>query len=278
MDKTGMNGGTDNPFVSVHANFDKLINQDNNIKALVDTGFYVNCCTNCCANHVKFVDEAGIKKDGHEISIGIKKDDGTYFTSAEEFCQAIVNSPAIAEPNHVEFACKGSTLYLFDIDNNSWDENEKQAAYFCDIPGETTTTPPTTQVPAGDVRIQMSGEVSDGMLLKIGGLSTETSKIDNCNCLTCAAAENMIAAVDLGNRLLSSQRSRIGALTNRLEHASAVNANTHENTTAAESRIRDTNMAETMVEHAKCSILEQAGQSMLAQANQIPQSVLSLLQ
>ena len=71
---------------------------------------------------------------------------------------------------------------------------------------------------------------------------------------------------------------KIGAHTNRLEHASAANENIHENTTVAESRIRDTNMAETMVEYSKCNILEQAGQSMLAQANQIPQSVLSLLQ
>ena len=76
---------------------------------------------------------------------------------------------------------------------------------------------------------------------------------------------------------VSEQRSALGAIQNRLEHTIANLDNVVENTTAAESRIRDTDMAEEMVEYSKNNILAQAGQSMLAQANQSTQGVLSLL-
>ncbi len=76
---------------------------------------------------------------------------------------------------------------------------------------------------------------------------------------------------------VSEQRSALGALQNRLEHTIANLDTTAENTSAAESRLRDTDMADTMVEYSKNNILAQAGQSMLAQANQSTQGVLSLL-
>ncbi|MCI5494630.1 MAG: flagellin, partial [Lachnospiraceae bacterium] len=77
---------------------------------------------------------------------------------------------------------------------------------------------------------------------------------------------------------VSSQRSSLGAVQNRLEHTIDNLDNVVENTTAAESRIRDTDMAKEMVTYSKNNILAQAGQSMLAQANQSTQGVLSLLQ
>ena len=76
---------------------------------------------------------------------------------------------------------------------------------------------------------------------------------------------------------VSTQRSALGAIQNRLEHTIANLDTTAENTTAAESRIRDTDMAKEMVTYSKNQILSQAGQSMLAQANQSNQGVLSLL-
>ena len=77
---------------------------------------------------------------------------------------------------------------------------------------------------------------------------------------------------------VSTQRSNLGAIQNRLEHTIANLDNVAENTQSAESRIRDTDMAAEMVEYSKNNILAQAGQSMLAQANQSTQGVLSLLQ
>ena len=92
------------------------------------------------------------------------------------------------------------------------------------------------------------------------------------------AATYAIDAIADAVAKVSSQRSALGAVQNRLEHTIANLDNVVENTTAAESRIRDTDMAEEMVEYSKNNILAQAGQSMLAQANQSTQGVLSLLQ
>ena len=88
------------------------------------------------------------------------------------------------------------------------------------------------------------------------------------------AMSKIQAAIDK----VSTQRSKLGALQNRLEHTINNLDTTSENTQAAESRIRDTDMADEMVQYSKNNILSQAGQSMLSQANQQTQGVLSLLQ
>ena len=92
------------------------------------------------------------------------------------------------------------------------------------------------------------------------------------------AAQTAIDNIQKSITALSTQRSTLGAIQNRLEHTTANLDNISENTQAAESRIRDTDMAEEMVTYSKNNILQQAGQSMLAQANQANQGVLSLLQ
>lgn len=92
------------------------------------------------------------------------------------------------------------------------------------------------------------------------------------------AANNTITYVQNAINTVSTQRSALGALQNRLEHTVANLDNVSENTQSAESRIRDTDMASEMVQYSKNNILAQAGQSMLAQANQSTQGVLSLLQ
>ncbi len=91
-------------------------------------------------------------------------------------------------------------------------------------------------------------------------------------------AQGTITMIQNAINNVSSQRSALGALQNRLEHTIANLDNVAENTQSAESRIRDTDMASEMVEYSKNNILAQAGQSMLAQANQSTQGVLSLLQ
>ena len=95
---------------------------------------------------------------------------------------------------------------------------------------------------------------------------------------TGTAATYAVDAISDAIAKVSSQRSALGAVQNRLEHTIDNLDNIVENTTTAESRIRDTDMAEEMVEYSKNNILAQAGQSMLAQANQSNQGVLSLLQ
>ena len=95
---------------------------------------------------------------------------------------------------------------------------------------------------------------------------------------TGTAATYAVDAISDAIAKVSSQRSALGAVQNRLEHTIDNLDNIVENTTTAESRIRDTDMAEEMVNYSKNNILAQAGQSMLAQANQSNQGVLSLLQ
>ena len=91
-------------------------------------------------------------------------------------------------------------------------------------------------------------------------------------------AQGTIEMVQNAINNVSSQRSALGAIQNRLEHTIANLDNVSENTQSAESRIRDTDIASEMVNYSKNNILAQAGQSMLAQANQSTQGVLSLLQ
>lgn len=93
-----------------------------------------------------------------------------------------------------------------------------------------------------------------------------------------ASATAAIDTIDTDITTLSTQRSKLGALQNRLEYSIRNADNTAENLQAAESRIRDVDMAEEMTKYSKDSILQQAAQSMLAQANQATQGVLSLLQ
>ncbi len=98
------------------------------------------------------------------------------------------------------------------------------------------------------------------------------------NVSTYTKATAAITTINNAITKVSSQRSALGAVQNRLEHTIANADNTAENLQAAESRIRDVNMAKEMVEYSKSNILQQAAQSMLAQANQSTQGVLSLLQ
>lgn len=129
-------------------------------------------------------------------------------------------------------------------------------------------------------------------LLQVGANANQTIQIDidalqsvvgsslkaELKTETATNAQSAIGVVQNSIEKLSKLRSKLGAVQNRLEHTVANLDNISENTQSAESRIRDTDMAEEMVQYSKNNILQQAGQSMLAQANQANQGVLSLLQ
>ena len=129
-------------------------------------------------------------------------------------------------------------------------------------------------------------------LLQVGANANQTIKVDidalksvvgsslmaGLKTETATNAQSAITVVQNSIEKLSKLRSKLGAVQNRLEHTVANLDNISENTQSSESRIRDTDMAEEMVQYSKNNILQQAGQSMLAQANQANQGVLSLLQ
>ena len=110
------------------------------------------------------------------------------------------------------------------------------------------------------------------------GMQGADGNAHNLNVSSFVKAGESMTLVQKAIDIVSTQRANLGAIQNRLEHTIANLDTTSENTQAAESRIRDTDMAEEMVRYSKNNILAQAGQSMLAQANQATQGVLSLLQ
>ena len=119
-------------------------------------------------------------------------------------------------------------------------------------------------------KINVTLEAMNAKSIGINGLNVSDA--------TGKAATYAIDAIADAIQRVSAQRAELGAIQNRLEHSIRNLDNVVENTEAAESRIRDTDMADQMVEYSKNNILQQAGQSMLAQANQATQGVMNLLQ
>ena len=113
--------------------------------------------------------------------------------------------------------------------------------------------------------------------ISISTMNAKALGVDSLKVSSFGKAGSAMTLIQKAISKVSTQRSALGALQNRLEHTIANLDTTSENTSAAESRIRDVDMAEEMVEYSKNNILAQAGQSMLAQANQSTQGVLSLL-
>jgi flagellin len=118
---------------------------------------------------------------------------------------------------------------------------------------------------------------NENMTVTIRNMNAESLSIDNVDISTRSGAEAAITIVDNAIASVSDQRSALGAVQNRLEHTINNLSVSSENLTAAESRIRDVDMAREMMKFTKQQILMQTSNSMLAQANQIPQNVLQLL-
>ncbi len=135
----------------------------------------------------------------------------------------------------------------------------------------------TVHIEPEDIWIQMSNIVGDGMTVHTYNVTSSTLGVANLDCTTQETARECMSKIDKALAKVSEVRSNIGAEQNRLEHSYANNNNKAENMTAAESRIRDTDMAKEMVSLTTANILSQAGSAMLSQAMQNPQSILQLL-
>lgn len=149
--------------------------------------------------------------------------------------------------------------------------------------GKFTITQGTVEVKdalAFNLHVGADADMTNKINVDIESMSAASLGIKGINVTddSGVAATYAIDAIADAISKVSSQRSALGAVQNRLEHTISNLDNIVENTTSAESRIRDTDMAEEMVEYSKNNILAQAGQSMLAQANTSTQGVLSLLQ
>lgn len=133
---------------------------------------------------------------------------------------------------------------------------------------------------ASALTFQVGANDTQQLTLSIGDMDSTALTVESITISTFATAASVdaaLTAIDKAIETVSSQRSQLGATQNRLDHTIKNLDNSSENLTAAESRIRDVDMAAEMMEMTKNNILQQAANAMLAQANQMPQSVLQLL-
>ena len=125
---------------------------------------------------------------------------------------------------------------------------------------------------------QIGANEGEDIAIDIGNMSADSLGVGKVNVSTRSAASKALGQIDAAINKVSTQRAKIGAYQNSLEYTIDNLTTTSTNLTAAESRIRDADMAKEMMNFVKNQILNQSGTSMLAQANQLPQSILSLLQ
>ena len=127
-------------------------------------------------------------------------------------------------------------------------------------------------------KLQVGALEDQKITIKIAAMNAKALGVDSLDVKSFTKAGSAMTAIQKAISKVSGQRSDLGALQNRLEHTVNNLDNVAENTQTAESRIRDTDMASEMVQYSATSIIQQAGQSMLAQANSQTQGVLSLIQ
>ena len=133
-------------------------------------------------------------------------------------------------------------------------------------------------VTSSNITFQTGANEGDTLAIQIGGMTSTALDVTGTDIGTMETASSAITTVNNAINAVSTQRAHLGALQNRLEHKINNLDTSSENLQAAESRIRDVDMAAEMTEYTQTSILVQAATSMLAQANSAPQNVLSLLQ
>ena len=127
------------------------------------------------------------------------------------------------------------------------------------------------------LKVQIGANANQNMSISVNDMRSAALGVDGVNIATRAGADSAITVIQNATDRVSQERSKLGAIQNRLEHSINNLGTASENLTAAESRIRDVDMAAEMMEFTKKNILAQAGTAMLAQANQAPQGVLQLL-
>ena len=154
-----------------------------------------------------------------------------------------------------------------------WNENTKRF----DLIKDSTEYTTILHLADNTTVFQIGANEGEDMGVNIGDMSARSLGVDRVLLTDRESAARSITLIDTAIGRVSAQRAKLGAYQNRLEHTINNLTTASTNTTAAESRIRDVDMAKEMMNFTKLNILSQAGTNMLAQANQLPQNVLSLL-
>ncbi|GHV53313.1 hypothetical protein FACS1894216_11070 [Synergistales bacterium] len=188
----------------------------------------------------------------------------------------LVNSAQQISGNILRGAVTSNIDVKFDPMANtgvSWNESMKK--YDLTRSGGIYTT--IVHLSDNTTILQVGANEAEDMAIHFGDMSASALGLDGLLMISRETASRSLGKVDNAIGLVSSMRAKLGAYQNRLEHTITNLTTSSANTTAAESRIRDADMAKEMMEFTKLNILSQAGVSMMSQANQLPQNILELL-
>ena len=158
--------------------------------------------------------------------------------------------------------------------NATWSEAAKNFI----LTPENEAYSATVHLVRNNITFQTGANEGQEITLDIGNMSSSSLGISGVNVMTHGRASEAITTIDAALRRVSSQRSKLGAYQNSLEHTMESLITENEGMTAADSRIRDADMSKSMMDLVKFRIINQSSTAMLAQANQIPRSVLNLIQ
>ena len=183
----------------------------------------------------------------------------------------------------VELATKAANgTYDTDVDRKAIQDEVDSLRDEIDRITKSTNFNGTTLLNGGldtkNLQLQIGAEQSDTITVGVKALNTTGLEISKVNVKSVTSANAAIKTIKDAINKVSTERAKLGAIQNRLEYTINNLDTTAENMTAANSRIRDTDMAKEMMNYTKMNVLTQAAQAMLAQANQQPQAVLQLLQ
>jgi len=184
----------------------------------------------------------------------------------------------------------GQTGFIHAVNVNATNDGRLQVlsqsgpVSFSDLAGKTTTsdlglnTAQTSSSSGGGLTFQIGANAGQTLSFGIDDMRSAALGLSSVNVDSQASAENAITAIDAATAKVSAERSKLGAIQNRLTDTISNLGTSSQNITSAEADIRDVDMASEMTNFQKNNVLQQAATSMLAQANQQPQNVLKLLQ
>lgn len=196
---------------------------------------------------------------------------------------ALVDEEDLADLFNTDGSLK-APIYAMKADGTWAEIGAEQVGKFINVtPGKVAVAAGTEEKEVAGIfelnlHVGAESAAANKISVSIEAMNAENIGVKDLKVNTEDAATAAIDQLNFSIRKVSEQRAALGAIQNRLEHTINNLDNVVENTTAAESRIRDTDMAKAMVTYSNNQVLAQAGQAMLAQANQVNQGVLSLLQ
>ncbi len=279
------------------------INSASDVANLVGKGVNYTCCTCNKAYSIKFVDgnpdtsrlndtNPVMEVDVSSITNGtdlVNKIMETAYGQSNFVYNPAINPSGLPTPgsdvpsnatafveHYSQLAASGAKLYIYDDRpseaNGSWPQNGN-GEFNLNVYGEVTQGKDKFFF----ADIQVGAEAGQHVRVEVQNVTAKELGIDNLLIDTQDNAESAISTIDSAINKVSTSRGIVGAYQNRLEHAIKANDNTSENLQNAESRIRDADMAKEDMEMTKDSILQQASESMLSQADKMSESILNLI-